>query len=85
MAERDSDREERFLSLYAAACPLVLAYALRRAASPQDAADVCAETFAIAWRRLDELPDGQAATMWLYATARKVLANAFRRRTESPI
>jgi RNA polymerase sigma factor (sigma-70 family) len=31
--------------------------------------------FLTAWRRLDELPDGDAARVWLYATARRVMAN----------
>jgi RNA polymerase sigma-70 factor (ECF subfamily) len=31
--------------------------------------------FLTAWRRLDELPGGDAARVWLYATARRVIAN----------
>ncbi|MET8139549.1 RNA polymerase sigma factor [Sphaerisporangium sp. NPDC005288] len=54
------------------------AYAARRCDSPQDAADVVAETFAIAWRRMGEVPDGEQATLWLYGVARKVLANHYR-------
>lgn len=34
-----------------------------------------AEVFLTAWRRLDELPEGDAARVWLYATARRVIAN----------
>ena len=34
-----------------------------------------AEAFLAAWRRLDELPDGDAARICLYATARRVIAN----------
>jgi RNA polymerase sigma-70 factor (ECF subfamily) len=49
----------------------VLAYALRRT-SRDDAADVVAETFLVAWRRLDELDDRNALP-WLYAVARRVL------------
>src|SRR5262245_4697129 len=37
-----------------------------------DAADVVAETFLVAWRRLDEL-DERSALPWLYAVARRVL------------
>lgn len=40
-----------------------------------------AETFLAAWRRLDDVPDGDAALLWLYGTARRVLAN--HRRGES--
>jgi RNA polymerase sigma factor (sigma-70 family) len=40
-----------------------------------DAQDAVAETFLTAWRRFDEIPDGEAARVWLYATSRRVLAN----------
>lgn len=53
----------------------VLAYALRRVDDPADAADVLAETFLIAWRRLDEVPAGAGAKPWLLAVARRVLSN----------
>ena len=76
----EGDREARFEALYEVAFRRVLAYALRRADSPEDAADVVAETFAIAWRRLDDVPTDDRAVLWLYATARRVLANEIRRR-----
>ena len=41
----------------------------------EDADDVAAETFAVAWRRRHELPDGDAARLWLLGTARRVIAN----------
>jgi hypothetical protein len=34
-----------------------------------------AEVFLIAWRRLDDVPFGNEARPWLFATARRVLAN----------
>jgi RNA polymerase sigma factor (sigma-70 family) len=49
----------------------VLAYALRRVPR-DDAADVVAETFLVAWRRLDDV-DERSALPWLYAVARRVL------------
>lgn len=36
------------------------------------------ETMLVAWRRLDQVPDGQEATAWLYGVARYVLANQAR-------
>jgi RNA polymerase sigma factor (sigma-70 family) len=75
----DEDRHERFRSLYLGARHQVLAYALRRTQNVEDAADVAAETFAIAWRRLDDVPDGADALPWLYVTARNALANEARR------
>jgi RNA polymerase sigma factor (sigma-70 family) len=76
---RSSARHDRFRVIYEANYHRVLGYALRRA-SEEDAADVVAETFLVAWRRLDELPDGDGARLWLYGTARRVLANQQRGR-----
>lgn len=56
----------------------VTAYALRRTSSEADAEDAVAETFAVAWRRVDRLPEPDAALPWLLATARRVLANQHR-------
>jgi RNA polymerase sigma-70 factor (ECF subfamily) len=71
----DSGPGARFEAVYRAAYGQITAYAARRCDSPQDAADVVAETFAIAWRRMEEVPPGEEATLWLYGVARKVLAN----------
>jgi DNA-directed RNA polymerase specialized sigma24 family protein len=56
----------------------VLAFALRRTSSEADAEDAVSETFAVAWRRVDRLPEADAALPWLLATARRVLANQHR-------
>lgn len=50
-------------------------FARRRCASSADADDIAAETFAVAWRRRHDLPPGDEARLWLFATARLVLAN----------
>lgn len=76
--------EARFSRLYRDHEREILRYALRRSDEPQDAADVVAETFLVAWRRLAEVPTSGEARLWLYATARRVLANnrrGIRRRT----
>jgi RNA polymerase sigma-70 factor (ECF subfamily) len=69
------DRRVRFDVLYAACQAAVLGYVLRRSDDPEDAADAIAETFLIAWRRLDEVPYGDERRLWLYGVARRVLAN----------
>ena len=80
----DDDRTARFEALYAATFTPILGYAVRRCESAEDAADVVAETFAIAWRRIDAVPPGEQARLWLYRVAGNVLANqrrgAIRRR-----
>jgi RNA polymerase sigma-70 factor (ECF subfamily) len=70
--------EARFERLYAEHGRAVLAYAVRRSRDAQDAADVVAETFLVAWRRLDDVPLGQPGRLWLYGVARRVLANQHR-------
>jgi RNA polymerase sigma factor (sigma-70 family) len=68
-------RRARFERLYDETSHKVLGYALRRVASRDDAADVVAETFMVAWRRLEQVPVGDDARLWLYGVARRVLAN----------
>jgi RNA polymerase sigma-70 factor (ECF subfamily) len=68
-------RRRRFEEVYAANRAPILGYVLRRSANPEDAADVVAETFLTAWRRLDDVPAGEQARLWLYGVARRVLAN----------
>jgi RNA polymerase sigma-70 factor (ECF subfamily) len=36
---------------------------------------VVADVFLTAWRRLDDVPEGDAARVWLYAVARRAIAN----------
>jgi len=81
---RDSDAlsrelaEARLVALYEEHGRDVLAYALRRVADPEDAADAVAETFLVAWRRVAEVPPGEEARLWLYGVARLTLANQHR-------
>ena len=65
-------RGERFEGLFRENYPLVRAYALRRAAADV-AQDAVSETFLVAWRRLEDVPED--ALPWLYGTTRRVLAN----------
>jgi RNA polymerase sigma-70 factor (ECF subfamily) len=67
--------EKRFAELYETSFSRLLGYTVRRTQTPEDAADAASETFLIAWRRLDDVPTGEPARLWLYATARRVLAN----------
>lgn len=68
-------REETFRCLYGGHFDAVLGFALRRVDRPEDAADVTAETFLVAWRRLAHVPAEPETRPWLYGVARRVLAN----------
>lgn len=67
--------EARFRLLFDEHLELLLGYALRRVGSPEDAADVVADTMMVAWRRLDDVPADAETKLWLYGVARRVLAN----------
>jgi RNA polymerase sigma factor (sigma-70 family) len=54
----------------------VLAFSMRRVSGREIAEDVAADSFAVAWRRRDRIPD--PALPWLYAIAARVIANQYR-------
>src|SRR5215469_15307329 len=68
----------RFEAIYTQNFGPVLGYALRRTSSADDAADIVAETFLTAWRRIEDVPGGEEARLWLYGVARRILANHHR-------
>jgi RNA polymerase sigma-70 factor (ECF subfamily) len=74
---KDGEREQRrrFDALFEAYHSDVVAYCRWRAGSASDAQDVVAEVFLTAWRRIDDVPGGDAARVWLYAAARRAVAN----------
>lgn len=67
-----TDRE-RFEELFERCYDALMAYAVRRAPSAEDAADVVSDTFTTAWRRIHELPPGDEARLWPYGTARRTI------------
>jgi RNA polymerase sigma-70 factor (ECF subfamily) len=72
---REDERRRRFDELFESYGPDLVAYCGWRAGPSGDPQDAVADVFLVAWRRLDQLPEGDAARVWLYATARRVLAN----------
>jgi RNA polymerase sigma-70 factor, ECF subfamily len=58
----------------------LLAYIMRRSQSAEDAADVLAETYLIAWQKLDGIPTGERARLWLFGVARNLLLKGATRR-----
>jgi RNA polymerase sigma factor (sigma-70 family) len=76
----DSDRTTQFEAIFATHHDAVRRYVVRRqSGAPVD--DAIADTFLVAWRRLDEIPD--RTLPWLLGVARRVLADqrrAVRRR-----
>jgi len=72
---QDGGAPDRFERLFRDHHAAVVAYVRRRA--PQDVVDdVVAETFLVAWRRLDRTPEDERP--WLLGVARNVLATQWR-------
>jgi RNA polymerase sigma-70 factor (ECF subfamily) len=73
-AHDDTDRaaELRFRELYDSYGAHIYAYFRRRTDDPPGCA---AETFLVAWRRLSDVPQGDAALRWLCGVARRILLN----------
>lgn len=71
------EAERRLERMFAAHADRVYAFACHRVDS-DTARDVVSETFLVAWRRLEEVPDSPLP--WLLGTARKIIANELRGR-----
>lgn len=71
-------RVDEFRALYDAGYPRIVAFALRRARTPDEGYDIVSETFMTAWRRFDDAPRPEAWMAWLYGIARRTLANHYR-------
>lgn len=74
-----AEKQRVFELLYAEHRLEVLAYCARRI-GVAEAADVCSETFLVAWRRIDDVPAPPKTLPYLYWIAAKVLSNQFRAR-----
>ena len=66
-----AERRARFEAVFDESYEPLLAYARRRVGA--DADDVVAETYAVAWRRLEDVPSDPLP--WLYGVARKVISD----------
>ena len=73
MRDQQESAEQRFTQLYRETRNDVLAYLVRRSRTTEDATDALAETYAVAWRRRDKIPDSGQARLWLFAVARNQL------------
>lgn len=67
----------RFDQLYDQYFQEVLAYCLRRVATA-DGYAAANEVFEIAWRRIDDVPEDEAARAWLFTVARRVVYRYWR-------
>lgn len=69
--------DARFAELYESYFKHVHAYCRRRVSSDR-VDDAAAETFLVAWRKIDRVPEGSETLPWLYAVAFGVVSNFWR-------
>lgn len=74
----EGSRSVRFEAAYRDLYAPISAYVLRRIATPEETAEVVAESFLTLWRRFDDAPEGDALRPWTYGIARRVIANHLR-------
>jgi RNA polymerase sigma factor (sigma-70 family) len=71
----EPSRQDSFEQLYSETRVAILSYLTRRVSNPADAADLLAETYLIAWRKVDTIPNDQTARLWLYGVARRIMSH----------
>lgn len=76
----ETAQADRFGELFRAHYPSIHAYCRRRTDSGR-VDDAVAETFLVAWRRIDDVPDGREALLWLYRVAHRVVGHQWRSST----
>ena len=72
-----TDSDTRFIELYERYYRQVYAYCGRRTTA-QRVDDVVADTFLVAWRKIDQVPRGSEVLPWLYGVAYRVLGHEWR-------
>ena len=72
-----NEEQAQFEGLFRDTRAALLAYLTRRAPD-EDAAELLAEVYLVAWRRRADLPNGEERRLWLYGVARRLLAEHHR-------
>ena len=69
----------RFDLLFDSSYNAIFRYCARRL-GPTDAEDAAADVFAVAWRRIEDMPEGDARKAWLFGVAHRVVGRQYRSR-----
>ena len=76
-------RMERFRILYNDLYDDLWRYVQRRSINTEEARDTLSEVFLVAWRRLEDIPAGKEARLWLFGVARNLVKTSWRKRKRS--
>ncbi len=72
--ERSPSADAQFRSVYESHVDAIRLYCIRRMAL-SEVDDATSEVFLVLWRKIDSAPRDEAALLWLYGVARKVVSN----------
>jgi RNA polymerase sigma-70 factor, ECF subfamily len=72
-----SEEQAQFEALFRETRAALLGYLTRRAPA-EDAADLLADVYLVAWRRRADLPRGEERRLWLFGVARRLVADHHR-------
>lgn len=78
--EPTAGARENFEQLFEETRDSLSAYLVNRCSDAEMAADLFSETFLIAWQRLNSIPPGDQAKLWLFGVARNLMLKGFRQR-----
>lgn len=73
MSNDPADAGERFEAMYNRTSRDILSYFARRVHSREDAADLLADVYLVAWRRWNDVPSPPEDRLWLFGVARRTL------------
>lgn len=73
MSAASSETEDRFAEMYHRTAPDILSYLVRRLPTREDAADLLADVYLVAWRRWQDVPAPPEDRLWLFGVARRTL------------
>jgi RNA polymerase sigma-70 factor (ECF subfamily) len=77
---RQGKKNEEFTDFYNEHVHALMKFTLRRLGDARSCEDVVSETFMVAWRRWDDLPERSRERQWLYNVAFHLLSNQRRSR-----
>jgi len=77
--DTSTDPAFRFDQLFDDHYRAIYRYCVRRVGIT-DAEDATADVFAVAWRRMDEMPEDASTRAWFYGVAYRVIGNQYRSR-----
>jgi RNA polymerase sigma factor (sigma-70 family) len=72
------EKEEEFSRMVTSHRGALLRFGLRRLRTSEQAEDLAAEAFAVAWRRFDDAPPVEQQLIWLYRIESLLLSNVYR-------